>query len=69
MSWLALYDSFEYLCYGSTAIGNILILSVRGSSSYVVYRRQILTYKDGPRAEGLTLAPLSTTIVVFNLFN
>ena len=24
MSELALYDSFEYLCYGSTAIMNIL---------------------------------------------
>ena len=29
---------------------SILILSVRGPSSYV-YRRQILTYKDGHRAE------------------
>ena len=27
-----LSDSFEYLCYESTAIGNILILSARGPS-------------------------------------
>ena len=32
MSWLALSDLFEYLCYGSTAIRNILFFSVRGSS-------------------------------------
>ena len=28
MSWLALSDSFEYLCYGSTTDQKILILSV-----------------------------------------
>ena len=29
-----------------------LILSVRGSFLYIIiYRRQILTYQDGPRAE------------------
>ena len=28
MSRLAIYGSFEYLCYASTAIGNILIISV-----------------------------------------
>ena len=33
MSWLALSALFEYICYGSTAILNILILSVRGPSS------------------------------------
>ena len=32
MSWLALSDSFEYLCYGSMNIRNILILTVRGQS-------------------------------------
>ena len=32
---LALSSSFEYLCYGSTIIRNILILSARGSSLYV----------------------------------
>ena len=32
MSWLALSDSFEYLCYGSTAIRNIFIPTVRGST-------------------------------------
>ena len=32
MSSLAFSDSFEYLCYGSTAVINILILTVRGST-------------------------------------
>ena len=32
MSYSALSGSFEYLCYGSTPIGNIFIISVRGSS-------------------------------------
>ena len=35
MSLLPLSDSFEYLCYGSTTIRNILILSAPGSSSNV----------------------------------
>ena len=48
---LSLSTSFAYLCYEYTAIINSLILSVRGPSLYAsnVYRRQILTYKDGPR--------------------
>ena len=53
MSWLALSDSFKYLCYESTAIRNILLSQCRGrlyTSESDVYRRQILTYKDGPRA-------------------
>ena len=33
MSLLALSTSFEYLCYGSTTIMNILLFSVRGSTS------------------------------------
>ena len=45
---LALSASFEYLCYGSTAIIIFLILSVRGTD---VIRRQILTSKGGRRAE------------------
>ena len=41
MSWLALSASCEYLCYGSTAIINILILSVREPSLYVkIWRLQ-----------------------------
>ena len=50
MSLLALSASFEYLCCGSTAIINILILSVRD-------RRysQNLMYKDGPCAEMVNL--------------
>ena len=56
MSWLALSASYEYLCYGSTSLWSmtiiiILILPVRGASLYVRSRRQILTYKDGPRDE------------------
>ena len=51
MSYLALSASFEYLCYGSTAIRNILILLVLGSSVRVssesdVYRRQIVRIKS-----------------------
>ena len=37
---VALSDSFEYLCYGSTAIRYILILSVRGPSLYVRISRR-----------------------------
>ena len=54
MSAPAPSDSFEFLCYGSTGIINILIFSARGhhyTSESDVYIRQILTYKDGPRAE------------------
>ena len=51
MSYSALSDSFEYLCYGSTAIRNIFSLSVRGSTlESEVCRRQILTTKVDPRA-------------------
>ena len=32
MSWLALSDSFEYQCYWSTAIMNVLTFLVLGSS-------------------------------------
>ena len=32
MPSLALSDSFEYLCYGSTTIRNIFILTARGST-------------------------------------
>ena len=46
MSWLALSDSFEYLCYGSTTIINISTLIVQESD---VYKRQILTTKVDPR--------------------
>ena len=59
MSWSALSDSFEYLCYGSTPIINIFTLrpTVRGSNLVVrmrrqitdVYRRQILKTKVIPR--------------------
>ena len=48
----------------STAIGYVLILSVRGrlyTSEYDVYRRQILTYKDGPRTERVKLCVTTAT--------
>ena len=53
---LTLSASFEYLCYGSTVIRNILILTVRDrlyTSESDVYRRLIPTYKDGPALKGL----------------
>ena len=46
MTQLAFPDSFEYLCYGSTAIKNILILLVRD-----VFIRPNLMSTDDPRAE------------------
>ena len=63
MSLLVLSVSFEYLCYGSTVIINILILSVWGPSLYCLcfYRRPILTYKDGPRAERVKHSELNIT--------
>ena len=53
MSELALSGSFEYLCYGSTTIIHILILTVWGPSLYV--RRQILTSEDDIRAERISV--------------
>ena len=53
MSQLALPDSFEYLCYGSTAIRNILLFQYGDrlkSSQSDVYGRQILTTKVDPHA-------------------
>ena len=47
-------SSFEYLCYVFTTTINIVILSMRDrlhTSESVVYSRQILTYKAGPRTE------------------
>ena len=55
MPSLALADSFEYLCYGSTTVRNIFILTVRGSTVDVrgrilvqvtIYRR-LLIGRDG----------------------
>ena len=65
MSQLALSDLFEYLSYGYKTNGHILILSVWGpvrfhTSESDVYRRQILTYKDGPRAERIKIFLLVT---------
>ena len=51
-----LVSSFCFIwipCYGSTAIMHILhtYLSVRRSTLDVVFRRQVLRSKDGPRTE------------------
>ena len=51
MCSLALPDSFEYLCYRSTAIRNMCTLSPEGSSLVDrICRRQILSTKVDPRA-------------------
>ena len=51
MSSLALSDSFEYICYGSTTIRNNCTLTVGGSTvESDVYRSQILTTKVDPRS-------------------
>ena len=46
LSQLALSDSFEYLCYGSTAIRNIFTLTVRRSSLDIDFRRENLKSTD-----------------------
>ena len=52
MSKLALSASFEYLCYGSTTIINVLFFLMRRPSLYIrICGRQILMYKAGPRAQ------------------
>ena len=55
MSYLTFSASFEYLCYGSTAVRSIYIFFKREDRLYKsesdVYRRQILAYKVDPRAE------------------
>ena len=54
MSQLALSAPFEYLCYVSIAIIIILFFQCGDrlwTSESDVCRRQILTSKDGPRAE------------------
>ena len=50
MSWLALFTSFEYLCYGSTMIINIFALIVGGIDIRRQNLRQILASKVDPRA-------------------
>ena len=53
---------FEYLYYGSTSIIGILIFSEPGPSESDVYRRQILTSKDGPRAERVKVRVVSAAL-------
>ena len=56
MSYLGLSDSFEYLCYGYTAIMNIFTLTLRGSTLVVrIWRLQTLDSEDlnrSPHGEG-----------------
>ena len=59
MPSLALSDSFEYLCYGSTATRNIVILTVWGSTLDV----RILTSKVDPRA--VRVNPYNAEFVLF----
>ena len=54
MSLLALSDSFEYLCGGSTAITIFFIFFQIGDRLY--YGRQILPYKDASRPERVKVA-------------
>ena len=71
MSSSALSDSFEYLCYGSTAIINSFTLTVRGSiftltvrgSTLDVYGRQIMTSKVEPRTARVNAAAWKVELV------
>ena len=59
----ALSDSFEYLCYGSTATINIFTPTVRGSTLVCesdVYRHQILMTKVGPRTVKVNYKSIET---------
>ena len=58
MSLFALCDSFEYLCYGSMPIKNTYFFSAGTIQN-------LLTYKDGPRAE--RVKPLRVSTVIFKL--
>ena len=64
MSRLVFSASFKYLntyVVGLRPLYIILILSVRGPSLYVrIYRRQIMTYKDGPHAERIKVYAMSS---------
>ena len=54
LAWASPFNMFKYLFYESLTFRNILILSVPGlfyTSESDVCRRQILTYRDDPRAE------------------
>ena len=79
-SWnvLALSASFEYLCYGSLSTANINVFNssnagmVFYTSESDVYRRHILTYKDGPCAERVNgchinpFKPEFTIVIIIN---
>ena len=62
MSKLALPVSFEYLCYGSMAIIDSLIISVRGQSLCDRTDARILTHKDGPHTERVNILPSNHTL-------
>ena len=79
MTLLALSHSFEYICYGSTAIENIFTLTVWGSTLDVrmilmtkvdpqsdIYRRQILMTKVDPRI--LRVNPYNAESFLFKFY-
>ena len=63
MSQSALSDSFEYLCYGSTAIRNILILFFIAGSVFI---RQNLTYKDVSISTGNIIKCIFNIVMKFS---
>ena len=67
MSLLAFPDSFEYLCYGSTAIIIIFTLTERQNLTKAGndFSRQILTTKVHPRTVRVIEAP--PPAVIYNL--
>ena len=65
MSRLPPSDSFEYLCYGSTANINIFTLTVRGWT-LDVYRRQNLMSKADPRTVKVNPSPIKLSYRYLN---
>ena len=57
MSWLVLSASFEYLCYGSTAIIHLLILSgtIFKHQNLISTDLRLCRLKTVPALQGLTL--------------
>ena len=65
---LALSASFEYPCYGSTPIRPIYFLNSFDAGT-VYYRRQNLTFKDGPRADRARACALYSRLNLVNVAN
>ena len=70
---LSLSASVEFLCYGCTNIINLVYLFSAGTvfirSESDVYRRQILTDRDGPRAERVNHCPVVYIDVFKNILD